>query len=122
MIHQPMGGAQGQASDIIIAARQIETIRGELCDILSKHTGNERRKTEQDMDRDYWMNASEAERYGIVDYFFGRKIIEACLFICTPCYYNSFKKSNFDTKIIITNHQLTKHKYEHFQGMAHSKY
>lgn len=45
MIHQPMGGAQGQASDIIIAARQIETIRGELCDILSKHTGNERQKS-----------------------------------------------------------------------------
>ena len=67
MIHQPMGGAQGQASDIIIAARQIETVRGELCDILSKHTGNERQKIEQDMDRDFWMRAVDAKEYGVVD-------------------------------------------------------
>lgn len=67
MIHQPMGGAQGQASDIIIAARQIETVRGEICDILSKHTGTERSKIEQDIDRDYWMNAIEAKDYGIID-------------------------------------------------------
>ena len=67
MIHQPMGGAQGQASDIVIAARQIETIRGELCDILSKHTGNERQKIEQDMDRDFWMRAANAKEYGVVD-------------------------------------------------------
>ena len=67
MIHQPMGGAQGQASDIIIAARQIETVRGEICDILSKHTGTKRSKIEQDIDRDYWMNAIEAKDYGIID-------------------------------------------------------
>ena len=67
MIHQPIGGAQGQASDIIIAARQIETVRGELCDILSKHTGNERWKIEQDMDRDFWMRAVNAKEYGVVD-------------------------------------------------------
>lgn len=70
MIHQPMGGAQGQASDIIIAARQIETVRGELCDILSKHTGNERQKIEQDMDRDFWMRAANAKEYGVVDNIF----------------------------------------------------
>ena len=73
MIHQPMGGAQGQASDIIIAARQIETVRGEICDILSTRTGKERSKIEQDIDRDYWMNASEAGEYGIVDYIWAER-------------------------------------------------
>lgn len=73
MIHQPMGGAKGQASDIIIAARQIETVRGEICEILSTRTGKERSKIEQDMDRDYWMNASEAGEYGIIDYIWAER-------------------------------------------------
>jgi len=67
MIHQPHGGAQGQVSDIIIAARQIKSIRDDLCGILSKHTNNQIGKIQQDIDRDYWMNASEAKEYGIVD-------------------------------------------------------
>lgn len=67
MIHQPMGGAQGQASDIIIAARQIESVRGELCEILSKHSEKEAFQIQCDVERDFWMNAIEAKDYGIID-------------------------------------------------------
>lgn len=67
MIHQPMGGAQGQASDIEITAREIQKLKKELYTILSEHTGNPFEKIEQDSDRDYWMTAEEAKEYGMVD-------------------------------------------------------
>lgn len=67
MIHQPLGGASGQASDIIIKAREIEKCRQELCSILAQHSGQPYDKVFADMDRDYWMNAGEAVSYGIID-------------------------------------------------------
>ncbi len=67
MIHQPLGGAQGQASDIEITARQILKLKGELYQILSDHTGKTVKKIEKDADRDYWMDSSEALEYGIID-------------------------------------------------------
>lgn len=67
MIHQPMGGAQGQASDIEITARQIQTLKKELYTIISDHSGNPYEKIEKDSDRDYWMTAAEAEEYGMID-------------------------------------------------------
>lgn len=67
MIHQPMGGAQGQASDIEIAAAEIRRLKTELYEILSRHTGQPMDKLAKDADRDYWMNAGEAMDYGMVD-------------------------------------------------------
>ena len=67
MIHQPLGGAQGQASDILIAAQEIEKIRKELYTILSEHSGQPLEKIYADGDRDFWMNAKEALDYGMVD-------------------------------------------------------
>jgi len=67
MIHQPMGGAQGQASDIEITAREILKIKKELYQILADHTGKTLQKIEKDSDRDYWMTSEEAKKYGIVD-------------------------------------------------------
>lgn len=67
MIHQPLGGAQGQASDILIAAKQIEKCRKELCTIISEHTSQPYEKVFEDMDRDYWLDAHEAVDYGLVD-------------------------------------------------------
>jgi ATP-dependent Clp protease protease subunit len=67
MIHQPLGGAQGQASDIEITAREIQKLKKELYDIISKHTGQTYDKVWQDSDRDYWMTAQEAKDYGLVD-------------------------------------------------------
>ena len=67
MIHQPMGGAQGQASDIEITAREIMKLKKELYEILAKHTGNSTEKVESDADRDFWMTAQEALDYGMVD-------------------------------------------------------
>ena len=67
MIHQPLGGAQGQASDIEITAREILKLKKELYDIISKHSGQPCEKVEQDSDRDYWMIASEAKEYGMID-------------------------------------------------------
>ena len=67
MIHQPMGGATGQASDIEITAREIQKLKKELYDILAKHTGNTYKKIVKDADRDYWMTASEAKEYGMID-------------------------------------------------------
>ena len=67
MIHQPSGGAQGQASDIEITAREILKLRKELYEILAEHTGNTYKKVEKDSDRDYWLTAQEAKEYGIVD-------------------------------------------------------
>lgn len=67
MIHQPLGGAQGQASDIEIAAREILKTKQELYSIIAKHTGKSIKKIEKDGDRDYWLTAQEALEYGIID-------------------------------------------------------
>jgi ATP-dependent Clp protease protease subunit len=67
MIHQPMGGAQGQASDIEIQAREILRIRAQLNDILAKHTGQELDKIEADTDRDRFMTGIEAKQFGLID-------------------------------------------------------
>ena len=67
MIHQPLGGAQGQASDIEITAREILKTKRELYEILSVHSGVPVKKIEKDADRDYWMTAPEAKEYGLID-------------------------------------------------------
>ena len=67
MIHQPLGGAQGQASDIEITAREIMRTKRELYDILACHTGVSVKKIERDADRDYWLSAEEARKYGLID-------------------------------------------------------
>lgn len=67
MIHQPMGGAQGQASDIEITAREIKKLKSELYNIISDHSGQPFDKVERDSDRDYWMTAEEACEYGMID-------------------------------------------------------
>lgn len=67
LIHQPLGGAQGQASDILIAAREIEKMRSELCHIISGHSGQPYDRVFSDADRDYWMDAGEAVSYGMAD-------------------------------------------------------
>ena len=72
LIHQPMGGAEGQASDIEIAAAEIRKLKGELYDILSKHTGQTVEKITKDADRDYWMTSREAVAYGMVDRILSR--------------------------------------------------
>lgn len=67
MIHQPMGGAQGQASDIEITAREIQKLKKELYTIISDHSGQPFEKVEADSDRDYWMTSMEAKEYGMID-------------------------------------------------------
>lgn len=67
MIHQPLGGAQGQASDIEITAREIGKIKKELYTIISDHSGQPFDRVEKDSDRDYWMTSAEAKEYGMVD-------------------------------------------------------
>ncbi|MDE5554292.1 MAG: ATP-dependent Clp endopeptidase proteolytic subunit ClpP [Muribaculaceae bacterium] len=67
MIHQPMGGAQGQASDIEITAREIKKLKHELYTIIADHSGQPFDKVEKDSDRDYWMTAEEAKEYGMID-------------------------------------------------------
>ncbi len=67
MIHQPLGGVQGPASDIEITARQIVLLKKELYEILSKHSGKSAAELEKDADRDYWMKADEAKEYGLID-------------------------------------------------------
>ena len=67
MIHQPLGGAQGQASDIEITAREIGKVKQELYKIISDHSGQPIKKIEKDSDRDYWMNSTEAKEYGMID-------------------------------------------------------
>ena len=67
MIHQPLGGAQGQASDIEITAREIAKTKKSLYDILAHHSGVSYEKIEQDADRDYWLTAEEAKEYGLID-------------------------------------------------------
>ncbi|WP_026754632.1 ATP-dependent Clp endopeptidase proteolytic subunit ClpP [Sediminibacter sp. Hel_I_10] len=67
MIHQPLGGAQGQASDIEITAREIVTLKEELYKIIAKHSGQDYDKVYDDSDRDYWMKAQQAKDYGMID-------------------------------------------------------
>lgn len=67
MIHQPLGGAQGQASDIEITAKQIQLLKKELYDIIANHSGQDYDKVWADSDRDYWMKADEAKEYGMID-------------------------------------------------------
>jgi len=67
MIHQPMSGAQGQASDIEIAAKEVLKLRDELYEIIASHTGQKFDKIYEDSDRDYWMKAKEAKDYGMID-------------------------------------------------------
>ena len=67
LIHQPLGGAQGQASDILIAAKEIEKTRKELISIISHHSGTPYEKVFADADRDFWMTAEEAKAYGMID-------------------------------------------------------
>ncbi|HEY5510106.1 MAG TPA: ATP-dependent Clp endopeptidase proteolytic subunit ClpP [Prolixibacteraceae bacterium] len=67
MIHQPMGGAQGQASDIEITAREIMKLKKELYEIIAFHSGQSLERVEKDSDRDYWMTADEAKEYGMID-------------------------------------------------------
>jgi len=67
MIHQPMGGAEGQASDIEIVVKEILKLKHELYEIIALHTGNPVEKVEKDSDRDYWMTAMEAKEYGMID-------------------------------------------------------
>lgn len=67
MIHQPLGGAQGQASDIEITAREIMKLKKELYDIIAKHSGKDYETVWKDSDRDYWMIAAEAKEYGMID-------------------------------------------------------
>jgi ATP-dependent Clp protease protease subunit len=67
MLHQPLGGAQGQAVDIEIHAREILRLKERLNDILTYHTKQPREKIEADTDRDFFMSAEEAKEYGIID-------------------------------------------------------
>ena len=72
MIHQPLGGASGQASDIEITAREILTLKKELYEIIAKHSGQEYDKVYNDSDRDYWMRADKAKEYGMIDEILAR--------------------------------------------------
>ena len=67
MIHQPMGGVEGQASDIEIQAREIVKLKKELFEIIALHSGNTIEKVEKDSDRDHWMTSQEAKEYGMID-------------------------------------------------------
>lgn len=73
MIHQPLGGIQGQASDIEITAREILKLKDELYQIISDHSGQAMDKIRQDADRDYWMTAKEALEYGMIDKVYSKK-------------------------------------------------
>lgn len=67
MIHQPLGGAQGQATDMEISLKQILEVKKDLYEILAKHSGKTFKQIEKDSDRDYWMRAEDAKKYGLVD-------------------------------------------------------
>lgn len=73
LIHQPLGGAKGQASDILIAAREIEKTREELIGIIAEHSGQPFDKVFSDADRDYWMTSKEALEYGMIDEILSKK-------------------------------------------------
>lgn len=74
MIHQPLGGVQGQASDIEITAKEIMTLKKELYEIISKHSGQPYEKLVEDSDRDFWLKADEAKEYGMIDEVLKRDI------------------------------------------------
>ncbi|MBQ8307311.1 MAG: ATP-dependent Clp endopeptidase proteolytic subunit ClpP [Alistipes sp.] len=76
MIHQPLGGAQGQASDIEITAREIQKTKRELYEILSQHSGTPIEQIERDADRDYWLTAVEAREYGLIDSVLTKRNVE----------------------------------------------
>ena len=73
MIHQPLGGAQGQASDIEIEAREIQKLKKELYEIIANHSGKDYDQVWKDCDRNYWMVAAEAKEYGMIDEVLGQK-------------------------------------------------
>ena len=73
MIHQPLGGAQGQASDIEIQAKHIQHIKSKLNNVLSERTGQDLKKVEKDTDRDYYMTAEQAKEYGLIDEIFYKR-------------------------------------------------
>ncbi|HXV70222.1 MAG TPA: ATP-dependent Clp protease proteolytic subunit [Acidimicrobiia bacterium] len=77
MLHQPHGGAQGQATDIEIQARLIVQMREQLNEILAHHSGQDLEKIEQDTERDYWMMAAEAKEYGVIDGVLSRRELAA---------------------------------------------
>jgi ATP-dependent Clp protease protease subunit len=74
LLHQVMGGAEGQAVDIEIAARQIIKVKDRLNHILAQHTGNDIKRIEKDTDRDFFMSAQEAKDYGVVDKVLGKAL------------------------------------------------
>ena len=76
MIHQPMGGTQGQASDIEITTREILKMKKELFVIISEHSGNPYKKVAKDSDRDYWMTAEEAKTYGMIDEILFKNVVK----------------------------------------------
>lgn len=76
LIHQPMGGAEGQASDIEITTREILKLKKELYEIIANHSGQSFKKIEKDSDRDYWMTAEEAKTYGMIDELLVREVKE----------------------------------------------
>lgn len=73
MIHQPMGGMQGQASDMEITVKEILKVKQELYQIISDHSGKSLEQVERDSDRDYWMTSAEAKEYGMIDEIFTKK-------------------------------------------------
>lgn len=77
MIHQPLGGAQGQASDIEIQAQEILRMKDMLNDILAGHTGQPLKRIKRDTDRDFFMSSKEAKEYGLIDEVVQRKVVEA---------------------------------------------
>jgi ATP-dependent Clp protease protease subunit len=77
LIHQPMGGFQGQATDIDIHAREILRMRSELNEILMRHTGQARERIESDTERDYFMSGAEAVEYGLIDKVISRRDLAA---------------------------------------------
>ncbi len=74
MIHQPLGGAQGQATDMEITVKEIMKLKKELYDIIAHHSGQKYAKVEKDSERDYWMTAQEAKDYGMIDEVLERKV------------------------------------------------
>ena len=73
MIHQPMGAAEGQASDMEISVKQINILKKELYEIISIHTGQDMKKVVKDADRDHWMTSYEAKEYGMIDEVLDKK-------------------------------------------------
>jgi ATP-dependent Clp protease protease subunit len=74
MIHQPLGGAQGQATDILIQAERIRKIKEKMTRIMADNTGKPYEKLLADMERDYWMTAQEAKEYGLIDEVLTKRI------------------------------------------------